>query len=78
MTRSHRTRGAATYLGVSKSWLDKEAARGTGPAYRKAGRLRIYDEPDLDAFKRATRVEPKQHPDHEAQAAHARSLTAAP
>jgi hypothetical protein len=61
MTRSYRTRGAASYLGVSKSFLDKEAAKGTGPAYWKAGRIRQYDEPDLDAYKRATRVEPKSH-----------------
>jgi hypothetical protein len=59
MAKSYRTREAAGYLDVSKSWLDKQAAKGTGPAYRKVGRRRIYDQPDLDNFKRATRVEPK-------------------
>jgi excisionase family DNA binding protein len=59
MTNSYRTQGAADYLGVSKSFLDKQAAKGAGPAYRKPGRIRIYDEPDLDDYKRATRVEPK-------------------
>jgi excisionase family DNA binding protein len=58
MTTSYRTRGAAHYLGVSKSFLDKKAAEGGGPAYRRPGRIRIYDQPDLDAYKRATRVEP--------------------
>jgi hypothetical protein len=56
---SYRTRGAASYLYCSKSFLDKAAAAGKGPAYRKAGRIRIYDQPGLDAYKRATRVEPK-------------------
>ena len=56
---SYRTPGAASYLHCSKSFLDKAAAARKGPAYRKAGRIRIYDQPDLDAYKRATRVEPK-------------------
>ena len=60
MVRSYKTRDAAKYIGSSKSWLDKAAAEGTGPAYRMIGRIRIYDEPDLDAYKRATRVEPTQ------------------
>jgi len=68
MVASYRTRGAAVYLGTSKSWLDKAAAAGIGPAYRKIGRVRIYDESDLEAYKRATRVEPKgsdqQHAEH--------------
>jgi hypothetical protein len=60
MTKSYHTQGAADYLGVSKSFLDKKAATNKGgPAYRKAGRIRIYDQPDLDAYKLATRVEPK-------------------
>jgi hypothetical protein len=63
MSNTYRTQGAADYLGVSKSFLDKKAAAGAGgPVYRKAGRIRIYDQPDLDAYKRATRVEPKQGP----------------
>lgn len=58
-SKSYGTRGAAAYLHVSKSKLDKNAAAGIGPAYRKNGRRRIYDQPDLDAHKRATCVEPR-------------------
>ncbi len=58
--KPYRTLDAAGYLGISKSWLDKAASSGSGPAYRRVGRIRIYDQPDLDDFKRATRVEPRQ------------------
>jgi hypothetical protein len=54
------TREAARYLGASESWLDKAAAAHTGPVYRKIGHRREYDAPDLDAFKRETRVEPQR------------------
>ena len=30
-----------------------------GPAYRKVGRNRVYEEEDLEAYKRATRIEPE-------------------
>jgi hypothetical protein len=51
---------AAAYLGTSKSWLDKSAAAKTGPAYRLIGRRREYDQPDLEDYKRQTRVEPRR------------------
>jgi hypothetical protein len=56
---NYRTRGAAGYLGASKSWLDKQAVKKMGPAYRKVGRNRVYEEEDLEAYKRATRIEPE-------------------
>jgi excisionase family DNA binding protein len=62
MKKSYGTQAAADYIGVSKSFLDKRAAAGTGPAYRRAGKLRIYDEEDLDHYKSKTRVEPKEEP----------------
>jgi hypothetical protein len=56
----YRVPGAAAYLGVSKSYLDKERAAGRGPAYfNVAGRI-IYEQDDLDAYRRALRVEPRQ------------------
>jgi excisionase family DNA binding protein len=59
MTNPLRTPEAARYLGVSKSYLNKSRSKGTGPAYRKEGHAVIYDESDLDAHKRATRIEPR-------------------
>jgi hypothetical protein len=54
----HRTSGAADYLGVSKSFLDKERAAGRGPAYELVAGKIWYTEPDLDAYRDACRVEP--------------------
>jgi hypothetical protein len=54
------TKEAAEYLGASQSFLDKCAATKTGPAYRKIGHRREYDAPDLETFKRETRVEPRR------------------
>ena len=54
----HRTPGAARYLDVSKSFLDKERAAGRGPAYENVAGKIWYTEPDLDAYRRACRVEP--------------------
>ena len=51
---------AAEYLGASKSFRDKSAAAKTGPSYRLIGRRREYDQPDLDEYKRLTRVEPRR------------------
>lgn len=41
---------AASYLGVSKSWLDKHRVNGGGPAYLKIGRRVVYDPNDLEEF----------------------------
>jgi hypothetical protein len=54
----HRTSGAARYLKVSKSFLDKERAAGRGPAYELIAGKVWYIEPDLDAYRDACRVEP--------------------
>ena len=43
-------REAAAYLGVSKSWLDKQRLLGGFVPYVKIGRRRVgYDIADLDA-----------------------------
>jgi hypothetical protein len=55
-----RTPQAAKYLDCSESFLNKLRSAGTGPAFRRAGRAVIYDQPDLDEYKRATRVEPSR------------------
>jgi hypothetical protein len=61
MSNPRRTPAAAEYLGVSKSFLNKDRAKGGQGrvAFRRVGRAVIYDEPDLDAYKRANRVEPR-------------------
>jgi hypothetical protein len=62
MSRPRRTPEAAAYIGVSKSFLNKDRAKGGAGRvpYRRAGRAVLYDEPDLDAYKASTRVEPKR------------------
>jgi hypothetical protein len=47
--RLHR-KLAATYLGLSLSWLDKARLKGCGPAYLKIGGRVIYDVDDLNNF----------------------------
>lgn len=47
--RLHRKQ-AATYLGVSLSWLDKSRLRGDGPPFLRVGGRTLYDSLDLDAF----------------------------
>jgi excisionase family DNA binding protein len=42
-------REAAEYLGVSKSWLDKQRLVGGFVPYVKMGRRVAYDPADLDA-----------------------------
>ena len=54
------TKRAAEYLGASESFLDRAAANKAGPAYRKIGHRREYDQSDLDAYKRESRVEPRR------------------
>ncbi|HUN95797.1 MAG TPA: helix-turn-helix domain-containing protein [Bradyrhizobium sp.] len=41
---------AASYLRVSKSWLDKRRVTGGGPPYMKFGRRVVYDMADLDGW----------------------------
>jgi hypothetical protein len=56
-----RTPQAAAYLECSESFLNKDRAKGGKRLvpFRRLGRLVIYDLPELEAFKRAGRVEPK-------------------
>lgn len=48
---------AATYLGRSRSWLDKERAAGRGPRYVMLGRRVFYRLPDLDQYVEGSIVE---------------------
>jgi len=47
---------AATFLGVSKSWLDKKRLEGGGPTYIKLGRRVVYDLNDLEDFAASKRL----------------------
>ena len=44
------TRGAAAYVGVSKSTLDKLRVHGGGPTYLKVGRKVLYETGHLDEW----------------------------
>ena len=44
---------AASYLGISRSWLTKLRVRGGGPPHVKLGRRCLYRRSDLDAFMQA-------------------------
>jgi predicted DNA-binding transcriptional regulator AlpA len=48
-SKKFRTRGAAEYVGLSRSTLAKMRLRGDGPFYSKAGpRIVVYDVADLE------------------------------
>jgi predicted DNA-binding transcriptional regulator AlpA len=49
-SRRFRSRKAAEYLCVSDSTLAKRRMRGDPPAYRKLGRVVVYDQAELDAW----------------------------
>lgn len=44
------TAGAADYLRLGKSTLDKMRVTGGGPAFHKVGARVVYDPDDLDAW----------------------------
>jgi excisionase family DNA binding protein len=44
------TESAASYLGLSKSTLEKSRISGNGPPFRKLGRRVLYAIADLDAW----------------------------
>ena len=46
---------AASYLGLSKSSLDKLRVYGGGPTYLKLGKRIIYERADLDSWKASKR-----------------------
>ena len=62
--RMFRREDAAFYLTAtygfpcSKAWLAKLASVGGGPVFRKAGRVPIYSQSDLDAWAQARLSEP--------------------
>ncbi|SOC93579.1 hypothetical protein SAMN05216358_3760 [Rhizobium sp. AN5] len=49
------TLDAASYLGMSPSWLNKSRLFGTGPVYLKTGGRVQYDTRDLDAWLAGSR-----------------------
>ena len=52
------TQKAADYLGIKPSTLKQYRWANKGPAFYKIGARCVYDLADLEAFKRACRVEP--------------------
>lgn len=49
--RIFRTAGAADFLGISESWLEKLRLRGTGPRCIRLGhRAVLYDVQDLESW----------------------------
>ena len=55
VTRKLTVKETATYLAVSKSWLDKRRLDGNGPAYLKLGRRVVYDVIDLEHWAASNR-----------------------
>jgi len=53
MSGPRRTPAAAKYLGVSESFLNKDRSKGGAGrvAFRRVGRVVVYDESDLDDYK---------------------------
>lgn len=49
------TKGAAEYIGLSASFLNKKRITGGGPKYIKLGNRVIYDVKDLEAWISANR-----------------------
>ena len=58
--------GAAALLGCTVSCLRAWRARGSGPTYRKLGRLVRYSSNDLIAWSQAQSVTPKSN-SHQAE-----------
>jgi predicted DNA-binding transcriptional regulator AlpA len=50
-----RTPAAAEYCGLSPSTLEKKRLTGTGPVYRKVGKVVVYTPEDLDEWLDANR-----------------------
>jgi predicted DNA-binding transcriptional regulator AlpA len=51
-----RTKEAAEYLGLSKSFLDKARCYGGGPSFMKFGKSVVYSTDALDAWARSCTV----------------------
>src|SRR5262249_25086466 len=52
-----RTPGAAQYLALAASTLEKARLSGTGPRFARLGRVVVYDLRDLDAWVEARKAE---------------------
>lgn len=55
--RFGNSREAANYLGISAGHLRGLIRRGIGPAHERYGSKMVFWQSDLDAFRRASRVE---------------------
>ena len=64
--RRLRTGDAATYIGLSKSTLEKMRVNGGGPVYSALGRIVVYEVGDLDAFVEARKRHSTSEPVPEA------------
>ena len=53
--RKFSVREAASYLGVSKSFLDKSRTTGTGPQFLKLAKRVVYDVNDLESWASSKR-----------------------
>lgn len=53
-------RAAATYAGVSVSFLRKRRHLKLPPVYLRVGRRVVYARDDIDAFLQSQRVEPEE------------------
>lgn len=53
--RKFSVREAASYLGVSKSFLDKSRITGTGPQFLKLAKRVVYDVNDLESWASSKR-----------------------
>ena len=56
-SRYLRTIGAAEYIGLAKSTLEKLRLTGGGPVFSSLGRTVVYDRVDLDAWVASRRRE---------------------
>jgi len=61
-THKLSSREAASYLGVSESYLNKTRVLGGGPAYFKLGRKVVYDRENLDAWLASHRRQSTSQP----------------
>lgn len=64
--RRLRTKDAATYIGLSKSTLEKYRVTGFGPVYSALGRIVVYEVGDLDAYVEARKRHSTSEPAPEA------------
>jgi predicted DNA-binding transcriptional regulator AlpA len=55
VTPKLNVREAASFLGMSKSWLDKKRLDGRGPTYLKIGSRVLYDLADLQIYAEASK-----------------------